>query len=113
MPRASRGRSAARRGTRGTRLRVDVGARAFAHPGPAPDTLSGRRRGPQALLRGYGPVRRTQRGGSGDWNRFLPLFNKAQRKVEKRHRKNRIDLMVHEKQRQEILKDLGADPYVD
>jgi hypothetical protein len=24
-----------------------------------------------------------------------------------------VDLMVHEKQRQEILKDLGADPYVD
>jgi hypothetical protein len=24
-----------------------------------------------------------------------------------------VDLLVHEKQRQEILKDLGADPYVD
>ena len=37
----------------------------------------------------------------------------AQRKVERRHYISRVDLMVHEKQRQEILKDLGADPYVD
>jgi hypothetical protein len=27
--------------------------------------------------------------------------------------RNRVDLLVHEKQRQEVLKDLGADPYVD
>ena len=40
-------------------------------------------------------------------------FERAQRRVERRHRRNRVDLMVHEKQRQEILKDLGADPYVD
>jgi len=33
--------------------------------------------------------------------------------VERRHYLSRVDLLVHEKQRQEILKDLGADPYVD
>jgi preprotein translocase subunit SecA len=54
-----------------------------------------------------------QRGGERDWSRYLRLFKVAQRKVEKRHYKNRVDLMVHEKQRQEILKDLGADPFVD
>ena len=37
----------------------------------------------------------------------------AQRMVEARHFKSRVDLMVHEKQRQEILKDIGADSYVD
>jgi preprotein translocase subunit SecA len=51
--------------------------------------------------------------GGGDWNSYLTLFRRAQRKVEARHYKSRVDLMVHEKQRQEILKDLGADPYVD
>ena len=51
--------------------------------------------------------------GGGNWAGFLKLFRKAQAKVEARHYKNRVDLMVHEKQRQEILKDLGADPYVD
>ena len=41
------------------------------------------------------------------------LFRCAQRRVERPHYRNRVDLLVHEKQRQEVLKDLGADPYVD
>jgi preprotein translocase subunit SecA len=57
--------------------------------------------------------RKGRRGGARDWDAFRGLFNLAQRKVERRHRRSRVDLMVHEKQRQEILKDLGADPYVD
>jgi preprotein translocase subunit SecA len=71
------------------------------------------------LLEGLGMERhealkeRGQRGGSGDWRSYFPLFRRAQRKVERRHYITRVDLMVHEKQRQEILKDLGADPYVD
>lgn len=54
-----------------------------------------------------------QRGGSTNWQKFRGLFLKAQRRVERRHRRQRVDLMMYEKQRQEILKDLGADPYVD
>jgi preprotein translocase subunit SecA len=56
---------------------------------------------------------RGRQGGEGDWGGYLPLFARAQAKVEARHYKSRVDLMVHEKQRQEVLKDLGADPYVD
>jgi hypothetical protein len=33
--------------------------------------------------------------------------------VERRHKRQRLDLMAYEKHRQEVLKDLGADPYVD
>src|SRR5437588_5599973 len=59
-------------------------------------------------------LRETGRHGrEQDWNRYLPLFHKAQRKTEHRHYKQRVDLMVYEKQRQEVLKELGADPYVD
>jgi preprotein translocase subunit SecA len=71
------------------------------------------------LLEGLGPDRqltlqeRGRRGGNVDWQAYRPLFYKAQRRVERRHRKQRVDLMLYEKQRQEILKDLGADPYVD
>jgi preprotein translocase subunit SecA len=54
-----------------------------------------------------------QRGGNRDWDSYLRLFKKAQRKITRRHHRNRVDLMVHEKNRQEILKDIGADPYVD
>jgi preprotein translocase subunit SecA len=71
------------------------------------------------LLEGLGPERyarlkeRGRRGGGGNWNTYQSLFWKAQARVEARHYRNRVDLMVHEKQRQEILKDLAADPYVD
>jgi len=71
------------------------------------------------LLEGLGQSRyeslkeRGRLGGPGNWDGSLPLFRKAQARVEARHYLSRVDLMVHEKQRQEILKDLGADPFVD
>jgi preprotein translocase subunit SecA len=71
------------------------------------------------LLEGLGPKAQERwkefgrQGGQRDWNEYLTLFRRAQRRVERRHFKNRVDLLVHEKQRQEILKDLGADPFVD
>ncbi len=71
------------------------------------------------LLEGLGPnkqesLRRTgERGGRRNWQAYHPSFLRAQKRMEKRHYRQRLDLMVYEKQRQEILKDLGADPYVD
>jgi preprotein translocase subunit SecA len=71
------------------------------------------------LLEGLGPVRQFRlqelgrKGGNVDWQSYEPLFLRAQGRVERRHRKQRVDLMLYEKQRQEILKDLSADPYVD
>jgi preprotein translocase subunit SecA len=71
------------------------------------------------LLEGLGPRQQERwkafgrRGGERDWDRYLYLFRKAQRRIERRHYRSRVDLLVHEKQRQEILKDLGADPFVD
>ena len=71
------------------------------------------------LMEGLGERRqeslkqRGQRGGAGDWSGYQKQFVEAQQRVEHRHYRSRVDLMVHEKQRQEILKDLGADPYVD
>ncbi len=72
-----------------------------------------------ALLEGLGPAlyaslkKRGQRGGNSDWDRYQPLFERAQAKVERRHYISRIDLLNRERRRQEILKDLAADPYVD
>jgi preprotein translocase subunit SecA len=71
------------------------------------------------LLEALGPDRQEalqekgKRGGKSNWQRFRRLFMKAQRRMERRHKKQRLDLMAYEKQRQEILKDIGADPYVD
>ncbi len=71
------------------------------------------------LLEGLGPERqvelaeRGKRGGNEDWQAYDKIFLKAQRRVERRHRRQRVDLMIYAKHREEILKDLGADPYVD
>jgi preprotein translocase subunit SecA len=54
-----------------------------------------------------------QAGGNRNWDSYAPIFLTAQRKVEKRHYRQRLDLMHYERNRQEIMKDLGADPYVD
>jgi preprotein translocase subunit SecA len=70
------------------------------------------------LLEGLGPRRQDSlkekgKRGGGFWERFRKRFLIAQRRVERRHYRQRLDLMVYERNRQEILKDLGADPYVD
>lgn len=71
------------------------------------------------LLEGLGEARQGslqevgKKGGKRNWQKYAQFFVKAQQRMEKRHYRNRVDLMVYEKRRQEILKDLGADPYVD
>jgi len=71
------------------------------------------------LLEGLGPRGEAalrelgRRGGRRDWARYRRHFLRAQGRLERRHYRQRVDLMVAEKQRREILKDLGADPYVD
>jgi preprotein translocase subunit SecA len=71
------------------------------------------------LLEGLGKERFAQlkaigkAGGNRDWNQYLGLFRAAQQKQEFKHRRQRLDLMNYDKNRQEQLQDLGADPYVD
>ncbi len=43
----------------------------------------------------------------------LAQFRKAQHVTEKRHRRQRLDVMHSDKQRHEMLSELGADPFVD
>jgi len=62
----------------------------------------------QAYLEALG-----KKGGAESWDSYQPLFIKAQRKVERRHYRQRVDLMMYQRQRQEVLKEIGADPYVD
>ena len=74
------------------------------------------------LLEGLGEARKERIGRMGAeagrdtssrWQGYASVFTKAQRNVEKRHFRNRLDLMAYEHHRLETLKDLGADPYVD
>ena len=71
------------------------------------------------LLEGLGFAKQEQleklgrSGASRPWSFFRGLFPKAQRRIEKKHYKQRLDLMNYDKNRQELMQDLGADPYVD
>jgi len=71
------------------------------------------------LLEALGPKRQAairaagQSGRGGDRESYAPLFEKAQKRMERKHFRQRLDLMYAEKQRMETLEDLGADPYVD
>ena len=71
------------------------------------------------LLEGLGTAKRDElmalgrAGGNRNWDQYAPLFRVAQIRIEKKHRKQRFDLMNYDKHRQEMLQDIGADPYVD
>ena len=41
------------------------------------------------------------------------LFRKAQRRVERRHFRDRKVLLYHEKERQKVQRQMGQDPYLD
>jgi preprotein translocase subunit SecA len=71
------------------------------------------------LLEGLGSARQAElaalgrTGGNRDWNEYAPLFRVAQQRIERKHYRQRLDLMNYDKHRQEMLQDIGADPYVD
>ncbi len=71
------------------------------------------------ILEGVGQSRQDwlkrtgEAGGVRHWDGYVHEFLNAQYYIEKRHYRQRLDLMHYERQRQEIMKDLGADPYVD
>ena len=71
----------------------------------------------EILKTGYGPaaarkmVEKKQKESGG--NPTEKLFMKAQRKVEKRHLRDRMVLLHHEKQRKKMQHELGQDPYLD
>jgi preprotein translocase subunit SecA len=71
------------------------------------------------LLEGLGRAqatalrRRARQGGVHTGPAYLPLFRLAQRRIERRHFRERVDLLAYEKNRRELLQDLAADPFVD
>ncbi|NND96275.1 MAG: preprotein translocase subunit SecA, partial [Pirellulaceae bacterium] len=50
---------------------------------------------------------------AGEANRFASTFRRAQRKVEKKHFRDRMVLMHHEKERKKMQREIGQDPYLD
>jgi len=72
------------------------------------------------LLEALGPAKQAQLAALGqaggdhvDWDLFRPLFIKAQRRMERRHYRQRLDTLHYHRNRREKLVDIGADPFVD
>ncbi|MCC6494138.1 MAG: preprotein translocase subunit SecA [Pirellulales bacterium] len=72
----------------------------------------------EILLAGFGPKRseRLKRLGeksTGPLSGLEGVFRKAQRRVERRHFRDRKIMLYHEKERQKIQRQMGQDPYLD
>jgi preprotein translocase subunit SecA len=72
----------------------------------------------EILLVGLGPKKseRLKRLGAetkGAMKGLEAVFYKAQRRVERRHFRDRKVLLYHEKERQKVQRQMGQDPYLD
>jgi preprotein translocase subunit SecA len=50
---------------------------------------------------------------NGAFDRHYRAFQRAQKKVERRHFRDRKALMYFEKQRKKMQRQMGQDPYLD
>jgi preprotein translocase subunit SecA len=71
----------------------------------------------EILVNGFGPdkaerLKRVGRPGRDD-RRLGAIFRRAQRRVERTHRRQRMILLYHEKQRKKLQMEMGQDPYLD
>jgi preprotein translocase subunit SecA len=72
----------------------------------------------ELLENGYSPkkaekLKALPQRSSGPFNHKLHVFRKAQRKVERRHYRQRRALMYFEKERKKMQRQMGQDPYLD
>ena len=70
------------------------------------------------LKGGFGPKKAEnykQLGHSSDreFNHYSRRFERAQRRVEKKHFRDRMVLLHHEKERKKMQREIGQDPYLD
>lgn len=72
----------------------------------------------EILLSGFGPKKAEKYESLGtratsQMNHLTKEFRRAQKKVEKRHFRDRSVLLHHEKQRKKMQREMGQDPYLD
>ena len=71
----------------------------------------------EIIRTGFGPDRaeKVEQQGvqGGQFNHLARLLRKAQRKVERRHFRDRMVLLHHEKERKKVQREMGQDPYLD
>jgi preprotein translocase subunit SecA len=72
----------------------------------------------EILLNGFGPKKAKALEARGKTSQsavggYSPLFRRAQRKVERKHFRDRRALLYYEKQRKKMQREMGQDPYLD
>ncbi len=70
------------------------------------------------LLTGFGQKRSTQlgnlaKGSATTFHSLNKMFRKAQRRVERKHFRDRMVLLHHERERTKMQIEMGQDPYLD
>jgi preprotein translocase subunit SecA len=70
------------------------------------------------VLNGFGPeaaLRLTELGkrGAVDAQAYSKYLRRAQHKLERRHLRDRMMLLHHEKERKKMQQEMGQDPYLD
>lgn len=53
------------------------------------------------------------RTGQGPFHAWSPIIRKAQRRVERKHFRDRMMLLHHERERTKMQREIGQDPYLD
>ncbi|MDX1944434.1 MAG: preprotein translocase subunit SecA [Pirellulaceae bacterium] len=72
----------------------------------------------EVIRSGFGPATAEKLASAGEAGtvnpqRYLNLLQRAQRKVERRHLRDRMVLLHHERERKKMQKEMGQDPYLD
>ncbi len=69
----------------------------------------------ELLVTAYGEARvqKWRKNAAGNLARYAKLFRTAQRRIERRHSRDRRKLLYFTQQRAKMLRELGQDPYLD
>lgn len=71
----------------------------------------------EIMLTGYGPEKAKKfielGSGTGNLDKHGFQLVRSQRKVEKKHFRDRMSLLHHEKERKKVQREMGQDPYLD
>jgi preprotein translocase subunit SecA len=61
----------------------------------------------------YDRLKQIGKTSPGPYNSYSKLFRAAQQRVERKHFRQRMALLYHEKERTKIQREMGQDPYLD
>ncbi len=64
-------------------------------------------------MKRYDQLLKLGKSQPGPFHSYAGLFRKGQRRVERKHFRDRMMLLHHERERTRIQREMGQDPYLD